>query len=174
MAQCKLNKIMIVCEKWKRNSLKSDSAMEEIQKITVLKESEMPPCTCAQPKETASCPMKPQDPMACPIKSKESHSCPNPEFGPCPVCHAAGPMTINPFFNFMREMRETTCFNKTVPEVAKEAGERWTKMSDCDKAPYIVQAYKVSRNKNEDGYAPKRNHSGSSMSEPKSKIKKKN
>lgn len=83
-------------------------------------------------------------------------------------------MTINPFFNFMKEMRETTCFNKTVREVAKEAGERWSKMSDCDKAPYIVQAYKVSRKKNDDGSAMKRNHSSSSMSEPKSKMKRKN
>ncbi len=72
----------------------------------------------------------------------------------------------------MKEVRETTCFNKSVTEVSKEAGDRWSKMSDCDKAKYVVEAYKVSRKK--DGYSPKRQHSGLSMDEPRSKIKKQN
>lgn len=64
----------------------------------------------------------------------------------------------------MKEMRETTCFNKSAVEVAKEAGSNWKKMTDCDKAKYIVEAYKVSRNKG----------SECSIGEPKSKVRKTN
>lgn len=92
MAQCKVNKITIVCEKWKRRNLNSDNAMEEVQKIIELKESEMPPCTCAKPKD--ACPMKPQETAACPMKSTESHVCAASETESCPVCHAGGPSTV--------------------------------------------------------------------------------
>lgn len=70
----------------------------------------------------------------------------------------------------MKELRENTCFNKTVVEVSKEAGCRWQNMSECEKAPYIVEAYKVSRKKTQGGM--KRQHSKSSTYEPKSKVKK--
>lgn len=69
-------------------------------------------------------------------------------------------------------MRETTCFNKTAVEVSKEAGCRWQRMTDCEKAPYIVQAYKVSRNVGDD--TKKRGHSDCSIGEPKSKVKRSN
>lgn len=83
------------------------------------------------------------------------------------------PATINPFFNFMKNLRETTCFNKTVVEVAKEAGDRWRNMSECEKVPFIIEAYKVSRNKMND--APKRRNSCCSMvGEPKAKKRKMN
>lgn len=72
----------------------------------------------------------------------------------------------------MKELRETTCFNKPIVEVAKEAGCRWSKMPECDKAKYIVEAYKVSRKKG-DG-SMKRKNSNSSMCGPKSKVSKPN
>lgn len=109
MAQCKLNKITIVCEKWKRDN-QSETAMTEIQKIIDLKESEMPPCTCNKqkemPKESCSSPIKsspktltgycnkqkemPKESCSCPTKNssntptmqesrKESASCPTKE-----------------------------------------------------------------------------------------------
>lgn len=72
----------------------------------------------------------------------------------------------------MKELRETTCFNKSVTEVAKEASCQWGNMTECEKAPYIVEAYKVSRKKG-DG-SMKREHSNSSMCGPKSKVRKSN
>lgn len=69
----------------------------------------------------------------------------------------------------MKELRETTCFNRTVVEVSKEAGSKWKNMSECEKAPYIVEAYKVSRKRSQG--AMKKQNSKSSMCEPKSKVK---
>lgn len=97
MAQCKLNKITIVCEKWKRKNVQSEPAMIEIQGIIELNESEMPPCTC-KPKETTSggCPMSKS--ASCPPK-KESGSCPTSvESG---SCHTPGPSNFALFCNIL-------------------------------------------------------------------------
>lgn len=199
MAECKLNKIMVVCEKWKSNHANSECAMQEIQSIVDLKESEMPPCNCNAKQETMphsknvqgmSCPMKPSPAYSCPPMSKEMASCPMPN---SKSCHGPGPskpihvvqsriknlnlnfyppVTVNPFFNFLKELRETTCYNKSVTEVAKEAGQRWSKMTDCEKGPYILEAYKVSRKR--DDISSKRMNSSCSMSEPKAKSRKMN
>ncbi len=90
MAQCKLNKILIVCEKWKRKSMKSDSAMQEIQNILDLKESEMPPCTC-KPKESTACPLKSTEMASCPMASSSEKS---------GSCHTPGPSNISGFYKF--------------------------------------------------------------------------
>lgn len=126
MALCKVNKITVICEKWKRKSIESEEAMQEIQKIIDLKESEMPPCTC-KPKDTNSspsakpntvscsctinpqesssctCTLKPQQ-TACPIEPKTSASCPSMETASCSPeksqsCHSPGPCkTFSSFF----------------------------------------------------------------------------
>lgn len=51
MAQCKLNKITDICVKWNSEKIESCEAMLQVKKIIDMKESEMPPCTCAQEKD---------------------------------------------------------------------------------------------------------------------------
>lgn len=57
------------------------------------------------------------------------------------ICFFPGKLTKNPFFNYLREFRKCNC-GLTVTEQAAQAGQKWRCMSDQEKAPYIVQAYK--------------------------------
>lgn len=67
----------------------------------------------------------------------------------------------------MRKMRQKACFKNTVNEVAQEAAEKWNRMTDCEKAPYVLEAYGVS----EKMKSMKRKNSETSC-EPKAKVKK--
>lgn len=111
MAQCKINKITAICDKWNCKEIKLEDAMKEIQKVIGLKESEMPPCTCnkkqeQKPKEKAACPL-PKEKVASQIskekpKGKASCLCPPsknkekivPEKESCSSCHSPGPCNL--------------------------------------------------------------------------------
>lgn len=57
-------------------------------------------------------------------------------------CHRVGPVTRNPFFNYMRHKRETSC-SFSIISAAKEAGNEWRKMTAEEKCPFMAQALKV-------------------------------
>lgn len=57
-------------------------------------------------------------------------------------CHRLGPITRNPFFNFLRHLRDTTC-SLSIIKMAKEAGAEWRKMSAHDKSAYVIAAGKA-------------------------------
>lgn len=59
-------------------------------------------------------------------------------------CHSLGPITRNPFFNFMRHLRETSCSHSII-DMAKHAGAEWRKMSDQDKCPFVMAAHRAPR-----------------------------
>lgn len=90
MAQCKVNKIAIVCEKWRKKNIQSEAAMNEIHRIVDLKESEMPPCTCNKPAESAACPIKTSPcSTGCQSQSKKSEC--GDTAAKSGSCHTPGP-----------------------------------------------------------------------------------
>lgn len=60
------------------------------------------------------------------------------------MCHRLGPITRNPFFNYVRHLRETTCA-KSITDLAKQAGAEWRKMSDMEKCPFVMEAHRAPR-----------------------------
>lgn len=99
MAQCKVNKIAIVCEKWKRKTINTEQAMSEVQQIIDTKESEMPPCTCKPKSNEMQCSTSKAS-GSCPMP-KGSGSCPKPVEDKCGSCHSPGPRNALKFIKFM-------------------------------------------------------------------------
>lgn len=61
-----------------------------------------------------------------------------------------GPITRNPFLNFLRDMRKAARSGMTITELTARGGELWRKMSSKQKKPYCElarQAAKVKRRK---------------------------
>lgn len=71
------------------------------------------------------------------------------------MCHRLGPVTRNPFFNFLRHLRETTC-SKSIIDLAKHAGQEWRKMSDELKCRFVMEAHRAPKRR-------RRNQSGMSF-----------
>lgn len=59
-------------------------------------------------------------------------------------CYREGKLTRNPFFNYLRLYRKEHC-GYTIIEIAKYGAKEWNKMSDCEKWPFIVEAYRVQK-----------------------------
>lgn len=121
MALCKLNKITIVSEKWKRKNIQSEPAMIEIQGIIDLKESEMPPCTCANKPKNDSCPMPKNDSCSMPkndaCSMPKSGSCPMSKSSSCPTteesgsCHTPGPSNVPSLLVFSNILINQLCLH---------------------------------------------------------------
>ncbi|XP_017781575.1 PREDICTED: protamine-like [Nicrophorus vespilloides] len=56
----------------------------------------------------------------------------------------SGPVTRNPFLNFLREYRLSNG-NKKVVDIAIEGGKLWRKMDESEKSKYKIMASKVGR-----------------------------
>uniref|UniRef100_A0A1B0CQQ8 HMG box domain-containing protein n=1 Tax=Lutzomyia longipalpis TaxID=7200 RepID=A0A1B0CQQ8_LUTLO len=54
-------------------------------------------------------------------------------------CYRSGPITPNPFFNFLRTFRPQHC-GKTIIEIAREGAKLWSSMTPLEKEQYYVQA----------------------------------
>lgn len=54
-------------------------------------------------------------------------------------CHKQGPVTRNPFFNFLRDYRKKHC-GKTAVQIARDGGKEWRSMSEQQKEQYIKSA----------------------------------
>lgn len=65
-----------------------------------------------------------------------------PMQSPNTTCHREGPVTRNPFLNFMRYKRRTSCAHSIV-SMAREAANEWNKMTDMEKCPYVMEAHKA-------------------------------
>lgn len=61
-------------------------------------------------------------------------------------CYKAGIITRNPFFNYLRTIRESQC-GLSITEIAKYGSEQWRKMSDVQKCPFYMQAHRAKRRK---------------------------
>lgn len=57
-------------------------------------------------------------------------------------CHQAGPITRNPFFNYMRSKRQNSC-SFSITAMAKEAAREWLNMSVADRQPFVADASHV-------------------------------
>lgn len=63
---------------------------------------------------------------------------------PSSPCYRLGPVTRNPFLNYMRHLRETTCSPAgSILELAKRAGYEWRRMNENDKHPFVMDANRV-------------------------------
>ncbi|KAK9695047.1 Protamine and protamine like [Popillia japonica] len=54
-------------------------------------------------------------------------------------CHKPGPVTRNPFLNFLRDYRKKHC-GKTVVQIARDGAKEWRCMSEQQKEQYIKSA----------------------------------
>ncbi|GJQ73197.1 hypothetical protein Trydic_g13580 [Trypoxylus dichotomus] len=57
-------------------------------------------------------------------------------------CHKEGPITRNPFFNFLRDYRKKHC-GWTVVQIAREGAKEWRRMSEQQKQQYKNSACKA-------------------------------
>lgn len=88
-------------------------------------------------------------------------------------CHKQGPVTRNPFFNFLRDYRKKHC-GKSVVEIAREGAKEWRSMSEQQKEQYIKsaclapktkrKARRCSRKRERGTKRAKRHHSSSQAS----------
>lgn len=59
-------------------------------------------------------------------------------------CYKEGIHTRNPFLNFLRKYRKEHC-GLSIIDIAKRGGEEWRKMSECEKCPFIMEAFHTPR-----------------------------